>query len=403
MASPVDTSVKFFNEGMPGAPVDNGVAGSRIALLEACLVTGFGARTATSLVVASGVATMTLASDAKNPALQGSVVLVAGVTGPLVALNGEQKVVAATATALTFATAAADGTAAGTITVKTASAGWAKTFTGTNKAEFHIIDPAGSGRYLRVDDSGTTTCQVRAYEAMSDVDTGTGPHPTVAESATGIYWQKSSAANSTANKWDLFADSRAFILSPAANSGGAPTAVGQAHYFFGDALPHRSIDVYASVVTGGASAPNGNASYGSIASYGLSNGIGRYPRPSAGVGASAAIFLAPECGVANSYSGLDTFLGAFPPPDGKLRLSRVLANEVAAIGVAGTVPRAVIPGFIHVPQTALNLAFQRGDRVVPNDGPLAGRGLFCVMASASFTETVSTGGRAFVDVTGPWR
>ena len=66
MASPVDTSVKFFNENLPDAPVLNGVAGSLIGLLTACMVTGFGLRTAVSLVVSGGVATLTLANEAKN-------------------------------------------------------------------------------------------------------------------------------------------------------------------------------------------------------------------------------------------------------------------------------------------------------------------------------------------------
>ena len=66
MASPVDTSAKFFNENLPDAPVLNGVAGSLIGLLTACLVTGFGLRTAVSLVVSGGVATLTLADEAKN-------------------------------------------------------------------------------------------------------------------------------------------------------------------------------------------------------------------------------------------------------------------------------------------------------------------------------------------------
>ena len=44
MASPVDTTVKFYREDFPGAPVLNGVAGSLIDLLDACLCTGFGLR-----------------------------------------------------------------------------------------------------------------------------------------------------------------------------------------------------------------------------------------------------------------------------------------------------------------------------------------------------------------------
>ena len=185
MASPVDTSVKFYREDFPGAPVLNGVAGAAIGLLDACLVTGFGLRTATSVVVSGGVATVTLSSDAKNPALLYSVVLVEGVTGGMTDLNGEQRVIAANTTTLQFATAVADGTATGTITVKTAPAGWEKRFTGTNKAAYRSLAPESLGMHLWVNDAGTTTCNVRGFETMSDVDSGTGHFPTVAESSTG--------------------------------------------------------------------------------------------------------------------------------------------------------------------------------------------------------------------------
>ena len=76
-------------------------------------------------------------------------VLVDGVTGSMTALNGEQRVTAATATTLQFATAVADGTATGTITVKTAPAGWQKLYTGTNKAAFKSLAVESLGMLLR--------------------------------------------------------------------------------------------------------------------------------------------------------------------------------------------------------------------------------------------------------------
>jgi len=133
MASPVDTSVKFVTETMPGAPVLSGTPGALISLLDALLVTGFGLRTATSVVVAGGVATVTLSSNALNANLLHSVILVDGVAAPMADLNGEQRVTAASTTTLQFATAVADGTATGTITVKSAPAGWEKLYSGTNK------------------------------------------------------------------------------------------------------------------------------------------------------------------------------------------------------------------------------------------------------------------------------
>ena len=159
MASPVDTTVKFYCEDFPGAPVLNGVAGSLIGLLEACLCTGFGLRSATSLVVAGGVATLTLDSDVKNGNLLNSVILVGN--SSIAALNGEQRVTWASSTELKFATAAADGTASGSITVKTAPAGWEKKFSDTNKAVFKSLATEANTSYLWVSDTGTTNANVR--------------------------------------------------------------------------------------------------------------------------------------------------------------------------------------------------------------------------------------------------
>ena len=57
-------SVKWFTSDMRGAPVVSGTAGTLIAMLDACLVTGFGVVTATSVTVSGGVATATLPSKA---------------------------------------------------------------------------------------------------------------------------------------------------------------------------------------------------------------------------------------------------------------------------------------------------------------------------------------------------
>ena len=117
MTSIVDTSVKNFGYDFPGAPELHGTFGSEISVHTACLVTGFGLRTAVSLVVSGGVATLTLANEAKNTNRLRTVVLVEGVTGALTALNGEQKITFASSTELKFATAGADGTATGTSTL----------------------------------------------------------------------------------------------------------------------------------------------------------------------------------------------------------------------------------------------------------------------------------------------
>src|SRR5277367_4813757 len=57
-----------------------------------------------------------------------------------------------------------------------AAAGWGTAFTGTN---LRAYQPASGNRlYLALDDTGTTSCRLTGYEAMSAVSTGTGPFPT---------------------------------------------------------------------------------------------------------------------------------------------------------------------------------------------------------------------------------
>ena len=400
MASPVDTSVKFFNENLPDAPVLNGVAGSLIGLLTACLVTGFGLRTAVSLVVSGGVATLTLANEAKNANRLHTVVLVEGVTGALTALNGEQKITFASPTELKFATAAADGTATGTITVKTAPAGWEKKFPGTNTAAFKSLDLTSLGSCLWVNDVSTTSANVRIYENMTGVDVGTGAAPTTAESAAGGFWAKSSSANAAANRWDLLADSRAFYYVPVSNSGNTPTNVGQSAYFYGDVLPYKLGDAFATALFSSASAPGNNAQYGNVlyGGQGVGGSISRFSRSYSGLGSAVAAFALPVAGALSAASGADPVQGVFPAPtDGGLRLSKIYATEAAASGITAIL-RGELPGVYYSPQSGVSANFARGDIV-----DMGGKKLYAVSAGVSFSESVGQGGRGFFDNTGPWR
>lgn len=401
MASPVDTSVKFYREDFPGAPVLNGVAGSLIGLLDACLCTGFGLRTATSLVVSGGVATLTLSSDVKNTNLLNSVVLVAGVTGALTTLNGEQRVTFASPTELRFATAAADGTAAGSITVKTAPAGLERKFLDTNKAVFKSLDPESLGAHLWVNDAGTTHANVRAYENMTDVNTGTGPTPTVVESAGGGFWSKSSVASATGNRWDLFSDSRAFYYCPVPSSGGSPTSIGQCSYFFGDEIAFKSGDAFAASIFSSTGVPDASVGFGAVFcnNQAPSNSTNRFLRSYPGVGGAVPLFFTPTTGALQSVSGVDVLLGVFPTPtDGGLRLSKIQVLEMAVSG-ASAVLRGEKPGAYYAPQGGLYQFFQRGDVV-----PFGGKKLYAIYAGNWWGDTSSTNaGRGFIDITGPWR
>ena len=383
---------------MAGAPTLNGVAGSIIDILNSCLVTGFGSKTATSLVVASGIATFTH-TGGQSAAQPNAVILVEGVTGGLTALNGEQKVLTSTATTITWATAAADGTAAGTITMKIAPAGWTKPFSGTNLAAFRNDTVTGTGAYLRVDDTATQNARVVGYMTMSDVSTGTNAFPHDTQVSGGDWWTKSSAASATAAPWFIFADSRMVYFARAYH---LSNPIDFQLHVFGDPVPTKTSDPYGAIITGETS----NVSSSTV------GGTSNYYY--AGSGASAGMY------VARSYTGIGSSIPMgktyptlnahsspansggnnngtpFPnPTDGGVYVVPHYIFEAQTGGV--NVHRGVSPGFYCTPQLVPNSSFTPGDLVTGVTG-LSGRtlkALTCVNATPK--------GVCFFDVTGPWR
>jgi len=99
------------------------------------------------------------------------------------------------------------------------AAGWGKAFSGTSKAAYRA--PSGNRFYLRVQDDGPGTAAAKesrltGYEAMSDIDTGTGVFPTIAQGADGaiamLIARKSNTADTTARPWIIVADHRTFYV-----------------------------------------------------------------------------------------------------------------------------------------------------------------------------------------------
>ena len=397
MTSVVDTSVKHFRSDAVGAPVLSGTAGSLIAVLSACLVDGYDVKSATSLVVASGVATLSFAGT--HSATVDSVVLVAGVTGALTALNGEQKVVSIAAGVVRFATAAADGTATGTINFKMAPVGWTKVFSGTNLAAYKSPDPLGTGMCLRVDDTGTTACRVVGYEQMTDINTGTGPFPTNAQMSGGGYWAKSSLATSAPVTWSLIADSRKFILHNAPYSAASGSNLGGVTRSFGDEVAYRpGGDPYACALSYSATATLGSQSDG-MPDGAFTLQIAT-PRSYTALGSSSLMGAMPFTG-ASALSGTDTSLGPFPSAiDGGLRLAKKWLGTAAT----GVPPRCEVAGLYHVPMSGAFDTFKTRD-IVPGTGVLTGRKLISLSPSTAYASAPvsSTTGVSLVDITGPWR
>jgi len=229
--------VKYFHSELPNAPVLSGTAGSRIAVLDACLVSGWGLLTATAASVTAGVCTLTFATTHSFEPL--SVALIAG-AGPA-AVNGEQRITATSTNTISFGVSGvADGAVSGTITAKLAPAGWVK-LAGTNKAAYKSGNPSASQCWARIDDSAARYARLRAFETMSDVDTGVGPTPTDAQISGGLYIATSSSSDTVARKWIVVADDKRVWLLVARHHS-YPNDYEAS--FFGDFLSLKAGDAY---------------------------------------------------------------------------------------------------------------------------------------------------------------
>lgn len=353
-----DTRVKYFSSDMSGAPALSDTAGSLIALLNACLVTGFGSVTVSPLSVASNVATATV-STGHGLTMVGDVGPVVRIEGATPAgLNGDWRVTVTSSTAFTFATSGiSDQTASGTITAKRAPAGFEKAFTGTNKAAYRSLNAAGTQIYLRVDDTGTTSATAIMYETMANVDTGTGLSPT----SGNVTWAKGSSL-----PWAIFADDRAvYLLTNNVNG-----------MFFGDIASVLSPDPYGAALIG-SSVGGGYAYLG----YLNSSSQSYLARTWSGIGGAVTMtrqsvrFSADYLG----YAGT-----AFPnPPDHAFHAAPVYAWE--------SVLRGLMPGLWNPLHPAAKLLHRLLVPLTVNGAERSGMIWSFGSAAAAF------------DLTGPWR
>lgn len=374
----ITTDVKFFHSTMAGAPVMSGTAGSMIAVLDACLVDGFNLKSVSGISVASGIATATLASG--HGFIADQVVLVAGATPS--ALNGEQRVVSVTATTVVFeADGVADGTASGSITMKTAPLGWGKVFSGTNKAAYRSNAVDGTRLFLRVDDTNALYAAVSGYEGMTDVDTGTAQFGT-------YYWLKSEQSNASARPWTLVGDAAFFYDAMLWHAGGYPThaTVG----FFGDFIKYASADSYCCIVSGSTVASNSYPGQNNLSAYLGASHDSRLARRFDQTGGAIKPVLQ-GCGLQSNAIGYTGF--AYPnPADNTLLLhAPVLIQETAAANAA----RGQLPG-LYQPLHDGSVLPVHGTMFTSPTVP--GRKLMLLSSATSISRAAIV-----LDVTGPWR
>lgn len=399
----MSTSVKYFHADMAGAPTLNNAAGSLINVLDACLVDGFGLKSVDSLVVASGIATATVSAGLAGYEAD-TVALIAG--SGITALNGEKRLLSATATTVTFAApGVADGAASGTITMKMAPAGWAKPYSATNIAVYRSTEVLGTRMCLRVADTGApvSTVRVLGYTAMTDANTGTGPFPTNAQYNGGLYWPKVDADDAAARKWLLVADNRTLYLVVRSDATEANWRWGGGFVGFGDFTSRKAGDAYACYLSGsrndcadpGGSDPSMSLMYSRLSSATVTDMYA--PRSFTGAGASVPLGRR-----AQSYIGSDTHSGAvdsycpgYPNPvDNGLLLSPVTLLEGAPLALRGS-----CRGLYHIAQDVRGAIYHRDK--IDGQGALAGRKLLAVRGYG-YARPSSDGGVALLDITGPW-
>lgn len=139
-------------------------------------------------------------------------------------------------------------------------AGWTLAFSGLNKRAYRNDPVLFSGAYLRVDDSSTVTnsnaraAHVRAYEQMTDIDSGINAAPTVTDLENGDTWTKSLALSAVARPWIVIASAKWFYLF--VDIAGAGLSNASVH-FAGDLDSFVPADKYAFCVSSGlAGAPH---------------------------------------------------------------------------------------------------------------------------------------------------
>lgn len=391
----MSTTVKHFHSAMSGAPTLNGVAGSLIAVLDACLADGFGLKTADSVVVSGGIAT---ANFSTGHSFEPDVIaLVAGATPA--GLNGEKRVLTTTTNTVTFdATGISDQTATGTITAKLAPAGWEKTFSGTNLAVYRSQDVTGTRMFLRVDDTNANNARVVCYESMTDVNTGTAPFPTSGQISGGGYWGKANDTSATARTWTLVADAKTFWLHmhTATSAAGASGCI----WGFGDFESYKSSDPYACRINCAASVSHTQATSLQTAAEYLPNSPqvgGDYAaRSFTGLGGSSALSVAAEGFLSNGGTAgalTNTFAPIYPngPNNGLVLVRKVLIETGVAL-------RGVHRGVLYPVQNCHSF-FNWRDKI-DGQGSYAGRKLLAVKCGSP-AGGVSQGVVLF-DITGPW-
>lgn len=392
--------VVFYHSGETGAPTLNNAAGSMIAVLDACLINGFAATSASAVSVSGAVATLTISG---HPYTSGKMVEVAGAA--VAGVNGRKLCTVVDANTIQVpAPGVADGAIAGTVTVKRSPLGWSKPYSATNRAMYARTDPQATSNLLRVDDSAAgTVARVFMVETATGIDAWTNKAPTEALQAGGQFWSRGQN-NATAKRWVLVGDSRSIYLltEDAGNSWAAALALRvQA---FGDLVSFRAGDAHRAFLHGGTSE---TGTGGLLMTPGLLNSGGSFMSAGGGFCVSrdpSGVVFSRGLGALGTTAGNVVGGTSYLPYPSLVNNGFVVQTPVLSREglMAGSYPlRGVVPGVAYPLANLTEVRTQFHLREWPG---LAGTSRTFLSVSAGQQGFGSTEvGMLFFDITGPWQ
>jgi hypothetical protein len=410
MAHATETSVKWFYGQMQAAPWPTSWTGTTGAaqvlcdILKACLVNGFNNLTFDSIVVTGGVAKASRTNG--HGFVFDQIVSVAGATPS--GLNGEKRVLAVTSQTIEFdATGVADGAASGTITIKTAPAGWQLAFDSTTKIALRSQAAVSPKSFFVIDESvgDRTSRMMYAFADMTDINTGTGQWASVGcvtpSNNSGNYVP----AQWSGGRWMVIADNRtAWIICVSRPNDGLGPALGILTILgFGDFASFLAADAGNEFVMGAYPESMSNSRYhpggAMLGAYRTAVGEVHSMLRANGLGATALN----NCGAygAHNINGASGHGGpSFPSPvDNGLLLADSLFRETTDGSLRGK-----NRGLYWCMQDRPFSEAHPGMTVTGISG-LEGRTLMLLPFTPYNRDTVvspANNGRVAIDITGPW-
>lgn len=278
-----------------------------------------------------------------------------------------------------------------------AGLGWTIAFTAANKRVYRLNSVTQSGRYLRVDDTAAKYAVVNAYNAMTGIDTGTGGFP---DTATPLYWYKSTTADAVAREWHMYGDEGfAYLFS----KWGSTASHGEELFWFGDlsncpATPGQ-VSTLAGNTNGASTTPssvsqtptlNGTVVQSSVYAIPAADGslIPTNPR-------RASHYMAG----ANLGNGSLNITGSDEPNGAGLRLSEVVCVRDGGSQVATNWIMGQMPGLYTPWHTAAQTLHGTVYADLIDGGGRSYRAQRLIYSSGSPNSVACV----FMDITGPWR